>query len=100
MYEDGARMRSLVKGGHELLPQGEKGLEALKRSLLSARIEFPISKNALMKEMSWRTIDLDDQRRIHADEILGKLPEKTSFESLEEVITYASNSGFDRSIRR
>jgi len=86
MYEDGARMKNVVKEGKDILPKREVGLESLKRSMIAARIDFPISIEKLLAEMSWRTIDMGNDVSIHADKVLKELPDGSNFQSLDDVI--------------
>ena len=91
MYEDGARMKNMIKEGKDILPQREAGLDSLKRSMIAARIHFPISREGLLGEMAWRTVDLGSDISVHADKILKELPD-ANFQSLEDVIKRLSTS--------
>ncbi|MDA4111660.1 MAG: hypothetical protein OK439_03925, partial [Thaumarchaeota archaeon] len=75
-----------VKEGKDILPKREVGLESLKRSMIAARIDFPISIEKLLAEMSWRTIDMGNDVSIHADKVLKELPDGSNFQSLDDVI--------------
>jgi len=87
MYEDGARMKSIKDQGKDLLPQGgERGVDSLKRTLIAARIEFPVSKGELFDELYWRTVDIDDGRRVHPKVFLERLSDGAKFESLDQVL--------------
>ncbi|MFI5421105.1 MAG: DUF72 domain-containing protein [Nitrososphaerales archaeon] len=92
MYEDGARMKNVIKEGKDILPQREVGLDSLKRALIAARIDFPISRETLMSEMAWRTIDIGKDTSIHADKILSDLTEGESYSSMDDVLRKISMS--------
>jgi len=85
MYEDGARMKNVIKEGRDILPRREVGLDSLRRAMIAARVEFPVSKVDLMKELAWRTIDIGKDTSIHPDLVLRDLPEGT-FSSLNDVL--------------
>jgi len=53
--------------------------------MIAARVEFPVSKVDLMKELAWRTIDIGKDTSIHPDLVLRDLPEGT-FSSLNDVL--------------
>jgi uncharacterized protein YecE (DUF72 family) len=92
MYEDGARLKNLIKEGKDKLPSGEVGLDSLRRSMIAARLKFPITKEALMRDLSWRTIDLDGER-VHTDKVLKGLPEESSFRSVDDVLRLLPSIG-------
>jgi uncharacterized protein YecE (DUF72 family) len=92
MYEDGARMKNIINEGKDILPRREVGLESLKRSMIAARIHFPVSREDLLSEMTWRTIDLGKDISIHADKILKDLPAAAKFASIDDVIKQISAS--------
>ena len=85
MYEDAARFKNIVKEGVDPLPPREVGIESLRRAMISARLDFPISKADLLKELSWRTFDAERAKRIHIGELLQSLPQG-EYGSLDEVI--------------
>jgi uncharacterized protein YecE (DUF72 family) len=85
MYEDGARLKHIIKEGNDVLPKREIGVDSLKRAMIAARVHFPVTKEGLMREMAWRTIDVGKDASIHADRILKDLPEHT-FSSMSEVL--------------
>jgi uncharacterized protein YecE (DUF72 family) len=86
MYEDGARLKSILKTGKDVLPPGDSGPDSFRRAIISARIEFPATKKELLRELSWRTIDTESGTRVHADRALEALPEDSKFESLDDLV--------------
>lgn len=86
MYEDGARFRNIAREGVDPLPQREIGAESLRRALISARIDFPISKDDLIEELSWRTYDSERGNRVHLSEPLRSLPQG-KLESIDEIMS-------------
>lgn len=85
MYEDAARFRSVVTEGVDPLPPREVGIESFRRAIISARVDFPISKVDLVKQLSWRTFDSEQGKRVHLSEWLDQLPQ-VQFKSLDEVL--------------
>jgi uncharacterized protein YecE (DUF72 family) len=84
MYLDAARFKVY----HEklTLPPVTKsvGLSSL-REVLREDAKFPSTKKSLIDHEGWKVFDMSPTERIHASEILRKLPEK-SYSSLDEVI--------------
>ena len=92
MYEDGARMKNLIKEGKDVLPQRELGLASLKREMVASRIEYPVTKDTLLREMTWRTIDVGRDLSVHADKILAGLRGEKSYESMDDILRDLSPS--------
>ncbi len=86
MYEDAARMKNVIKEGKDILPQREIGLAALKRAMIASRIDYPVTKQTLLREMAWRTVDIGRDVCIHVDKILAALPETHSYNSMEDIL--------------
>jgi len=86
MYEDAARLREILKPGSKDFSGSSSGIESLKEALLAERIEFPITGQELTSRIAWRTITTSEGRRIHANEITIRLPQKDTFESLDEIL--------------
>jgi uncharacterized protein YecE (DUF72 family) len=84
MYKDAARYKTYRET--EKLPPITRytGLESLK-SVLREDSKFPTSKEALIKHQGWKLIDLTEERRTHAKELLQKLEEKT-YKNIDEII--------------
>jgi uncharacterized protein YecE (DUF72 family) len=86
MYEDGARLKNMLnQEGHELLAP-VTGVNSLKESLVAERLRFPVSAEEMTSQLSWRTMVLPDNRRIHVDEITRNLDQNIRFDSLEQIL--------------
>ena len=84
MYKDAARFKIYKETGKFPKVTSSVGLGSLKE-VLSEDAQFPCTKRQLISSQGWKVIDLTAEKRIHAKELLEKLPEKTYF-SLDEVI--------------
>jgi uncharacterized protein YecE (DUF72 family) len=86
MYEDGARMRSMVRtGGSEPHPP-VSGIESLREALVAERISYPTSSAELSARLAWRTVATPDGVKIHPDEVTRKVPGNVRFDSLDQVL--------------
>lgn len=86
MYEDGARMRAIVRpGGSEPRPR-VSALESMREALVAERISYPIAQSELSSRLGWRIVGSEGGQRIHADEVIKEMPESASFDSLDEVL--------------
>ena len=86
MYEDGARLKELVKQDGKDLTAVFTGIDSLKQAIISEGIKYPISSEELSSKLGWRTVALPDGSRIHVDEVLGNLHESIIFDSLEDIV--------------
>lgn len=84
MYKDAARFLTYVRSGK--FPRATKnvGLSSLEE-ILRADASFPATKAGLFREHGWRVIDLTADSRVHASELLAKLPDE-SFHSANAVV--------------
>jgi len=92
MYEDGARLKNLIKEGTDPAPERPFGRDSLKQAIISSRVAFPISMKDLLSDLSWRIITTENGRRIHANEALGRLEEGLKFNSIDEILKTYSGS--------
>lgn len=76
MYKDAARLKTYKETGRFPMVTSSTGLESLKE-VLGEDAKFPSNKSALIRDQGWKVIDLTVEKRIHAKEMLEKLPEKT-----------------------
>jgi len=90
MYKDAARYKTYKGSGKFPKVTSYIGLESL-RAVLKEDSSFPTGKEALIKHQGWKIIDLMDNRRIHAKELLQKLEEKT-YKDIDEVIEHLQSS--------
>ena len=84
MYKDAARYKTYKETEKFPSITRYRGLESL-RTVLKEDSKFPSSKEALIKHQGWKLIDLTEEKRIQAKELLQKLEEKT-YRDAEEVI--------------
>ncbi|MEM2939068.1 MAG: DUF72 domain-containing protein [Candidatus Bathyarchaeia archaeon] len=84
MYKDAARLKIYKETGK--FPQVTKhtGIASLE-DVLKEDAQFPTTKQALIQHQGWKLFDLTQDKRIHAAQILQKLPEKT-YNNVSEVI--------------
>jgi uncharacterized protein YecE (DUF72 family) len=84
MYSDAARLKVYERSG--IFPKITKaiGLASLK-SVLEEDAVFPTTKNELIEKHGWKVFDLTEKEHVHANLLLGKLPDK-KYTSVEEVI--------------
>ena len=85
MYEDGARMKQMVKKGDDPTP-AVMGIDSLRDAIISARVKYPVSAGELISELGWRTVNMLDGRRVHVKEVLKTLPGEIQFDSLDEIL--------------
>ena len=83
MYKDAARFK--VYKQKETFPAVTKstGTKSL-IEVLQEDANFPSSKQELLKHQGWKIIDLTPEKRVHASEMLKKLPDKT-YRKISEV---------------
>jgi len=84
MYKDAARFK-IYKQTSKFPPVTKStGLDSLKE-VLSEDTKFPITRQQLIQKQGWKVFDLSPTKRIHASQILQKLPEKT-YQNMGQVI--------------
>jgi len=84
MYKDAARMETYKQRGKFPKVTNSTGLASLEE-VLREDAKFPCDKNYLIKHQGWKVIDFTVDKRIRAEEVLQKLPDKT-FEDVNSVI--------------
>jgi len=84
MYKDAARMKTYKQTGKFPKVTSSTGLASLKE-VLKEDAKFPCDKNYLIEHQGWKVIDLTAEKRIRAEEMLHKLPNKT-FKDVNSVI--------------
>jgi uncharacterized protein YecE (DUF72 family) len=84
MYSDAARLKVYERSG--TFPKVTKaiGLASLK-IVLEEDAVFPATKTELIEKQGWKVFDLTEKEHVHANLLLGKLPDK-KYTSVEEVI--------------
>nr|WAH99808.1 MAG: DUF72 domain-containing protein [Candidatus Methanoperedens sp.] len=84
MYSDAARLKVYEKSGTFPKITKAAGLESL-RTVLEEDAKFPATKSELIEKHGWKVFDLTENEHVHANLLLGKLPDK-KYASVEEVI--------------
>jgi len=84
MYSDAARLKVYERSG--IFPKITKaiGLASLK-IVLDEDAVFPATKGELIEKQGWKVFDLTEKENVHANLLLGKLPDK-KYTSVGEVI--------------
>jgi uncharacterized protein YecE (DUF72 family) len=83
MYKDAARFKK-YRQTDEFPPVTKSlGLDSLKE-VLSEDAKFPSTKQALIEHQGWKVIDLTKSNRVHAADILQKLPDQT-YHNIDEI---------------
>jgi len=84
MYKDAARYKMHKETGEFPPITRYTGLQSLK-AVLREDAKFPVTKEGLIKQQGWKVIDITKEKRVHAEELLQKLQEKT-YQSVDEVL--------------
>ena len=84
MYKDAARLKIYKQTGKFPRVTGSTGLSSLEE-VLSEDSSFPSTKQELMRSQGWKLFELDENKRVHAEELLQQLAEKT-YTNISEVI--------------
>jgi uncharacterized protein YecE (DUF72 family) len=84
MYKDAARLKVYRKGGKFPRVTEYTGVRAL-GEVLQEDARFPASREELIAAQGWKVIDVEGDRRIHAEVLLTKL-DKGMYGSVEEVV--------------
>lgn len=84
MYSDAARLKVYEKSGTFPKITKAAGLESL-RTVLEEDAKFPATKSELIEKHGWKVFDLTENEHVHANLLLGKLPDK-KYASVDEVI--------------
>jgi len=84
MYKDAARLKTYKETGRFPMVTKSTGLKSLEE-VLRKDAKFPTSKPQLIQHQGWKLIDLTEDKRVRAYDVLQQLPEKT-FYTLDDVI--------------
>jgi uncharacterized protein YecE (DUF72 family) len=85
MNKDAARLRVYKRTGKFPPITKSTGLFSLEE-VLSEDARFPSSKDELKENQGWKLFDETEDKRMHAADVLEKLPEKT-YRSIDDVIS-------------
>ncbi len=84
MYKDAARLKIYKKTGKFPMVTKSTGQKSL-IEVLKEDAKFPSSKEELIRHQGWKLIDLTENERVHASNVLARLPEKT-YNNIDEVV--------------
>ena len=84
MYKDAARFQIYKRTGKFPRATESTGQRSLVE-VLEEDAEFPSNRRELIQHQGWKLIDLTEEKRVHAAQMLQKLPEKT-YNSITEVV--------------
>jgi uncharacterized protein YecE (DUF72 family) len=83
MFDDGVRFMRYIETGKFPSLTGAVGLESIKKVVQKTR--YPTTKGLLIKRLGWRLVELEKDRQVRLEELLGALPSK-SYAGAEEVL--------------
>jgi uncharacterized protein YecE (DUF72 family) len=78
MFKDAARFKIYKDTGEFPMVTKSTGLNSL-AEVLREDAKFPSTKTELLDNQGWKLIDLTPKERVHASDLLQKLPEKTYY---------------------
>jgi len=84
MYKDAARLKTYKETGRFPMATKSTGLKSLEE-VLRKDAKFPTNKPQLIQNQGWKLIDITEQERVRASDILQKIPEKT-YNNLDDLI--------------
>lgn len=84
MYKDAVRLKTYKQTGRFPMVTRSTGVASLEE-VLREDAQFPATKRQLIDRQGWKLFDMTESKRIHAAEVLQKLPEGT-YNSPSEVI--------------
>jgi len=84
MFKDAARFKIYKETGEFPMVTKSTGVNSL-AEVLREDAKFPTTKTELLAHQGWKIIDLTPTERIHASDILQKLPEKT-YNKIDDII--------------
>ena len=93
MFKDAARFRIYKDTGEFPMVTKSTGVNSL-TEVLKEDARFPSTKTELLNHQGWKIIDLTTNKRVHASDILQKLPEKT-YNGIEDITEALGNQNFD-----
>jgi uncharacterized protein YecE (DUF72 family) len=84
MYKDAARLKMYKQTGKFPTITKSTGISSLEE-VLREDAEFPATKQQLIRKQGWKLFDMTEAARVHAEEVLQKLPEGT-YNNITDVI--------------
>jgi uncharacterized protein YecE (DUF72 family) len=93
MFKDAARFRIYKDTGKFPMVTKSVGVNSL-AEVLKEDVKFPSTKTELLDHQGWKLIDLTPQERVHASDLLQKLPEKTYYR-IDDIIQLLGDKNFE-----
>jgi uncharacterized protein YecE (DUF72 family) len=84
MFKDAARFKIYKETGEFPMVTKSTGINSL-AEVLKEDARFPSNKTELLNHQGWKIIDLTSTERVHASDLLQKLPEKT-YNKIDDII--------------
>jgi uncharacterized protein YecE (DUF72 family) len=84
MFKDAARLKMYKENGRFPMATRSTGLKSLEE-VLEEDAKFPTLKQELIRHQGWKLIDLTENNRVRASDLLQKLPEKI-YDGVDDVI--------------
>jgi uncharacterized protein YecE (DUF72 family) len=93
MFKDAARFRIYKDTGEFPMVTKSTGVNSL-TEVLKEDARFPSTKTELLNHQGWKIIDLTTNKRVHASDLLQKLPEKT-YNGIEDITEALADQNYD-----
>ena len=93
MFKDAARFKIYKETGEFPMVTKSTGINSL-AEVLKEDARFPSNKTELLNHQGWKIIDLTPNKRVHASDILQKLPEKTYY-TIDDIVQTLEEHNFE-----
>jgi len=93
MFKDAARFRIYKETGEFPMVTKSTGINSL-AEVLKEDARFPSNKTELLNHQGWKIIDLTPRKRVHASDLLQKLPEKT-YNTIHDIVQTLGEHNFE-----
>ena len=93
MFKDAARFKIYKETGEFPMVTKSTGINSL-AEVLKEDARFPSNKTELLNHQGWKIIDLTPNKRVHASDLLQKLPEKT-YNTIDDIVQTLGEHNFE-----
>lgn len=93
MYKDAARFKLFKQSGKFPMVTKSTGIDSLKE-VLQEDSRFPSNRKELIQHQGWKIIDLTPHERVHASDLLQKLPKKT-YNGIDDITKVLGDQNFE-----
>ena len=93
MFKDAARFKIYNETGDFPMVTKSTGIISL-AEVLNEDARFPSNKTELLNHQGWKIIDLTPNKRVHASDLLQKLPEKTYY-TIDDIVKTWGEHNFE-----